>query len=68
VQPPPSRRGRNARLVDPLGITSGKIDITRLQHALFVGVSRLARFVTTSVSLRICVINASTRALEWCIQ
>jgi hypothetical protein len=30
----------NASLAEPLEITSAKIDIARLQHELFVGVSR----------------------------
>ena len=36
----PAQIQGNARLVDPLQITSAKIDIVSLQHALFVGVPR----------------------------
>jgi hypothetical protein len=38
----------NARLMDPLKITSAKIDIACLQHALFVRVSRPAPLVSAS--------------------
>ena len=36
----PAQMQGNARLEDPLQITSAKIDIVGLQHALFVGVPR----------------------------
>jgi hypothetical protein len=42
----------NARLAEPLKITSGKIDTAGLQHALFVGVSRRAPPVSAGASSR----------------
>jgi hypothetical protein len=42
----------NARLVDPLEITSAKIDIACLQHALFVGVSRPRHFCERQYQLK----------------
>ena len=52
----------NARLVDPLKITSAKIDIVCLQHVLFVLVARPGRACERQCQLKkMSLINAGAR-------
>ena len=61
---PPGRDVGIAELVDPLKITSAKIDIACLQHALFVGASRPGRQAPVSAQ-EISVINTCCPARKW---